>query len=197
MTFYVVWAGRYPGVYSSWMECESQVKGFKGARFRSFEDRDLAMASYEAGLPLGALERETGNRPDMWSYSVSSACSGSLGPMEYRGVVTGTGKEIFRVGPLAQGTNCIAGFLAVCHALALCTKRGLETPVYTDSQTAIAWIRNRKCGTGLARNAANQSAFELVARAEKWLTTHTWRNPVLQWNTKDWGQIPANYGRKE
>lgn len=89
------------------------------------------------------------------------------------------------------------GFLAVCHALVLCAKRGLETPVYTDSQTAFTWIHNRKCGSGLARTAANQETFNLVNRAEKWFARNAWRNPVMQWNTKAWGSIPANSGRKD
>lgn len=197
MTFYVVWSGRYPGVYTSWMECESQVKGYKGARYRSFSDRDLAMASYEAGRALDVPEPAHGSAPILWSYSVAATCSVNPGSVDYRGVVTSTGKEIFRVGPLAQGTQHIGGFLAVCHALAFCAKRGLEAPVYTDSQTALAWIRSRKCGSALARNAANQEAFDLVYRAERWLAGNTWRNPVLQWNTMAWGRNPAAFERKD
>ena len=39
---YAVKVGRKPGVYSSWSECEEQVKGFPGAIFKSFTDRNLA-----------------------------------------------------------------------------------------------------------------------------------------------------------
>lgn len=197
MTFYVVWAGRVPGIYHSWSECEQQVKGFKGARFKSFQDETVALASYGAGRALDPINPAPGAGPIALSYSVDASCRGNPGPVEYRGVVTGTGREVFRIGPLSEGTNNIGEFLAVCHALALCVKRGLETPVYTDSQTALAWIRRRKCGTALARTAANQTIFELVDRAEKWLAAHTWRNPVLQWNTRAWGEIPADFGRKD
>ena len=34
--FYAVACGRVPGVYATWSECEPHVKGFKGAKFRSF-----------------------------------------------------------------------------------------------------------------------------------------------------------------
>lgn len=196
MTFYVVWAGRAPGIYTSWKECEPLVKGYKGARFRSFEDEGVALASYGAGRPLDTLDRGASAGPMALSYSVDASCRGNPGPVEYRGVVTGTGREIFRVGPLAEGTNNIGEFLAVCHALAFCAKRGLEVPVYTDSQTALAWIRHRKCGSALARNAASQETFNLVDRAEKWLASNTWRNPVLQWDTRAWSEIPADFGRK-
>ena len=32
--FYVVWKGRKTGVFTSWAECEKQVKGFVGAEFK-------------------------------------------------------------------------------------------------------------------------------------------------------------------
>ncbi len=34
--FYAVACGRVPGVYATWSECEPHVKGFKGAKFKSF-----------------------------------------------------------------------------------------------------------------------------------------------------------------
>ena len=39
---YVVWAGRVTGVFNSWPECENQVKGFKGAKFKGFASQELA-----------------------------------------------------------------------------------------------------------------------------------------------------------
>jgi len=38
--------------------------------------------------------------------------------------------------------------------------------------------------------------FELVKRAEVWLTKNTINRPVLKWETKAWGEIPADFGRK-
>ncbi len=34
--FYAVAAGRSVGIYNSWAECEKQVKGFKGAKYKKF-----------------------------------------------------------------------------------------------------------------------------------------------------------------
>jgi len=36
MKFYAVKKGRRPGIYSSWPECQEQIKGFSGAIFKSF-----------------------------------------------------------------------------------------------------------------------------------------------------------------
>lgn len=39
MKYYAVRCGKKVGVYNSWKECESQVKGFSGAVYKSFKDR--------------------------------------------------------------------------------------------------------------------------------------------------------------
>lgn len=40
--YYAVAAGRVPGIYETWADCEAQVKGFPGASFKGFPDRDGA-----------------------------------------------------------------------------------------------------------------------------------------------------------
>ena len=116
--------------------------------------------------------------------------------MEYRGVDTLSGKEIFRQGPYFDGTNNIGEFLAIVHGLALLKKKNSNLPVYTDSMTAISWVRKRKANTKLELTARNAILFELIERAEKWLKTNTWSNPILKWETQCWGEIPADFGRK-
>ena len=43
----------------------------------------------------------------------------------------------------------------------------------------------------------NKKIFELIERAENWLQTHTYNNPILKWETHLWGEIPADYGNKK
>ena len=31
---------------------------------------------------------------------------------------------------------------------------------------------------------------------EKWLKENSFSNPILKWETKAWGEIPADFGRK-
>ena len=128
---------------------------------------------------------------------MDAACSGNPGDMEYRGVFTDTGEEIFRQGPFKKGTNNIGEFLAIVHALALLKKMGDEQRIiYTDSRTALAWIRNKKVKTVLKKDRSNAIIFELIARAIKWLENNTYKNQIIKWNTKEWGEIPADFGRK-
>ena len=118
---------------------------------------------------------------------VDAACSGNPGPMEYRGVHMPSGREVFRVGPML-GTNNIGEFLAIVHGLALMKQKGIHMPIYSDSVSGQAWVRNKKARTTLALN--------LVQRAEKWLREKDFRVPILKWNTEEWGEIPADFGRK-
>ena len=126
---------------------------------------------------------------------VDAACSGNPGPMEYRGVHLPSGKEVFRFGPI-QGTNNIGEFLAIVHGLALMEQKGIRMPIYSDSVSGQAWVRNKKAKTTLARTPETEKALDLVARAENWLRTHQVNGPIMKWDTENWGEIPADFGRK-
>ena len=45
-------------------------------------------------------------------------------------------------------------------------------------------------------NKANGPLFERVELAEKWLRENAYKNRVLKWETKRWGENPADFGRK-
>ncbi|MBL8178504.1 MAG: ribonuclease H family protein [Bryobacterales bacterium] len=205
--FYVVWKGHQPGVYASWDAASRQVSGFPGAEFKSFSSRPEAEAAYLGAYssfagkdtksvkrPLAELER-IGVVLD--SIVVDAACSGVPGPLEYRGVSLRDGVELFHQGPFPDGTNNIGEFLAIVHALALLARRGdSTTPVYSDSRNGISWVRQKRCATKLERTSANQPVFALIARAERWLRDNPSANPLLKWETQEWGEIPADFGRK-
>lgn len=209
--YYVVWAGRDTGVYDSWEECQLQTDGFPGARFKSFSSLESAIAAYrdENRADDMAVISAIASRPAMTvNYSaipginmnaicVDAACSGNPGPMEYRGVDLSTGRELFHYGPLEGGTNNIGEFLAIVHALALLERQGRTgVTIYSDSRTAQAWVRDRHARTQIKPAAVNARVRELLQRAETWLQTHTPRNPVVKWPTEEWGEIPADFGRK-
>jgi ribonuclease HI len=133
-------------------------------------------------------------RADAWA--VDAACSGNPGPMEYQCIDLQTGARVFHFGPL-QGTNNIGEFLAIVHALALMEQRGIKDKViYSDSYNAQVWVKNKKCKTKLERTPQTQQLYSIIARAETWLRTHASTVPVLKWDTRSWGEIPADFGRK-
>jgi ribonuclease HI len=211
--FYVVWKGIKPGIYSSWDDCKAQVSGFENALYKSFSTREEAEKAFSSN-PWKSLNNQQGKKvksaPSSGSASASessakilagsiavdAACSGNPGLMEYRGVFVADGAEIFHVGPMADGTNNIGEFLAIVHALALLKKKNSTIPIYSDSVNAMKWVTNKKCKTKLAQTDVNKPIFELIERAEAWLRINSYSNPILKWETKLWGEIPADFGRK-
>lgn len=73
----------------------------------------------------------------------------------------------------------------------------LLIPIYSDSETAILWVKNKKVQTKLNRSTDNEEIFNLVDRALNWLENNDYTNPILKWNTVSWGEIPADFGRKQ
>ena len=164
--FYVVWEGVTPGVYTSWTDCQLQIKGYEAAKYKSFDTREeaeraLTMSPY-AYIGKNAKAKSGGPKPSSDtlpscvidnSLAVDAACSGNPGPMEYRGV-------------------------------------------HSDSANAISWVRQKKCKTKLPRTPETEELFLLIERAEKWLQGNTYTTRILKWETKEWGEIPADFGRK-
>lgn len=132
---------------------------------------------------------------DAQAWAVDAACSGNPGPMEYRGIDLATGAEVFHFGPV-HGTNNIGEFLAIVHALALMEKQGIRKTIYSDSRNAILWVQKRQCKTKLDRTPQTAQLYNVIARAEMWLKTHSFRAPIEKWETKRWGEVPADFGRK-
>ena len=105
-------------------------------------------------------------------------------------------RPLFRRGPFQEGTNNVGEFLAIVDALMILEKKKCRLAVYSDSATAIGWVKAKHCNTGLAAVEKNARLFELIDRAEVWLEGQTIRNPILKWDTKAWGEIPADFNRK-
>ena len=206
--YYVIWQGHKTGVFTSWNVCKKLIKDFSGAQYKSFSTLKLAEDAFKGNYfdhvgkkedPKSSLtkaELQKIGLPNYNSISVDAASSGNPGIMEYRGVDTKSKKQLFRQGPFEQGTNNIGEFLALVHGLSFLKKHKSERLLYTDSRTAMSWVRKKKCNTKLERNAKNKPVFDLVERAETWLKTNVFTTTIVKWETKAWGEIPADFGRK-
>lgn len=213
--YYVVWAGRQPGVYDNWSDCEEQILNFPGAKYKSFSSSADAARAFrgddaspeDLGSFLIAASEHREEAPELPAYmsnpdidkdawAVDASCQGNPGVMEYRGVEVATGNVIFRVGPFQQGTNNIGEFLAIAHALAEMHRRNEWHNIYSDSKTAMAWIRNRQVKTQLKPTEKNARLFELMGRALVWIRSNSWPVKIMKWQTELWGEIPADFGRK-
>lgn len=214
--YYVVWRGRVPGVYDDWSDAEEQILSFPGAKYKSFSSPQEAAEAFRQGMDkddaslgsflMGLRQRAAEKAPDRSyrnipeveqdAWAVDASCQKNPGIMEYQGVDLATGQRIFRIGPFNPATNNLGEFLAIVHALALMEKQGVRHTIYSDSRTAIGWVMKGQIRTTLKRTAANEQLFQLLERAIIWLRTHSFRTRIVKWDTENWGEIPADFGRK-
>lgn len=203
---YAIRNGRKRGIFYSWVDCKKQVDKFPGAEFKSFitsleaknwlsksnkEEKLTSKKDIEFTEPI---KLNPGYFPE--SISVDGSCNTYTGIIEYKGVKTSSGKPLFKIGPIENGTNNIAEFLALVHALAYCKQKNLNIPIYSDSKVAINWVQGKNINTSRNRNNQNEIMFDLLDRAIKWLKENEYSNQILKWNTKSWGENPADFGRK-
>lgn len=201
--YYVVWAGHQPGIYTNWEDAKMQIEGFTKPKYKAFGSKQMAEKalkdlpdryanrSFKKIRDMSAAEREKYGEPNELSISVDAACN-QKGDMEYRGVFTYSSDEIFKRGVYKNGSNNVGEFLAIVHALAWAKNEKTDLPIYSDSKYAMAWVAKKKANSKIT----DLKLLDLVARAENWLRTNTYPNKIIKWQTKFWGEIPADFGRK-
>jgi len=205
--YYVVWFGNPAGIFDSWKECQRSIKDVKGAQYKSFltfeEAKKAFRKEYKDYIGINTKKKKLSKEelikigvPNLYTISVDAASSGNPGIMEYRGVDTQTHQQLFHQGPFEQGTNNAGEFLALVHGLAFLKQHNSDRKIYSDSKIAIAWVKKKKCNTKLKQNQKNKKIFELILRAENWLKTNSYKTTIIKWETKAWGEIPADFGRK-
>ena len=185
--------------YEAYME--RAVKA-KAASAEAAASHDASSSSAQCDASSSSAQRSSSSAPVLPAaairdaIAVDAACWGNPGAMEYRGVYLRTGKEIFHFGPV-YGTSNIGEFLALVDGLALLKQRGLHSmPIYSDSVNAQLWVRKKACRTTLARTPKTEELYQLIERAERLLENNGYSSPIIKWPTEDWGEIPADFGRK-
>ena len=205
--YYVVWLGNPAGIFDSWKECQLSIKDVSGAQYKSFltfeEAKKAFRNEYKDYIGINSKKKKISKEelikigePNLYTISVDAASSGNPGIMEYRGVDTQTHQQLFHQGPFQQGTNNVGEFLALVHGLAFLKQKNSDRKIYSDSKIAIAWVKRKKCNTKLKQTSKNKKIFDLILRAENWLETNTYKTVIIKWETKAWGEIPADFGRK-
>lgn len=205
--YYVVLKGVNPGVYDNWAECEVNTKGFKGAVFKSFaskEEAEIAFKTKKLNLNnVSNTENKTVNqinqdiKIETNSVCVDGACSGNPGKGEYQCVDTNTKEVIFKSKVFNKVTNNLMEFCALVEALIYLDKNKLDKKIYSDSITAIAWVRDKKAKSSVVETFENKELLHLVREYEEWLLDNNVNmKKILKWDTKILGEIPADFGRK-
>ena len=202
--FYVVRIWKKIWVFDSRDECKKYVNWFSDAKYKWFsckEDAEIALSEwwekyYEV---KNTVRKEKIKNEDIpffaESIAVDAACSGNPWEMEYRGINLQTWKEIFHE-KFKIWTNNIWEFLAIVHWLKYLWND--NRVIYSDSRIAISRVNQWKCKTmvNVGENQNFWKTLESVEKAEKWLKENWIKHRILKWNTKDWWEIPADFGRK-
>lgn len=123
---------------------------------------------------------------------VDVGCRGNPGKTEFRGVDIETGRQVFRVQIPHLSTNNIGEWLGAVEGLKFYRGQDKDYKVYSDSLTAISWVRQKKCKTNFIVKDEEQK--KMIADAESWLKQNGGK--IEKWRTDLWGEIPADFNRK-
>lgn len=212
--YYGVWIGRNPGIYEKWDDCKKQIDKFPSAKFRKLKsstyDNAVKEFNAESSTSLSpqnnlinekvgsVLTLNNANVPENDVLTVDGASNGKN--CEFRAVWYPNKKEVFASKIYDGGTNNIAEFLGLVFALKYLIENNLPLRIYSDSVTAIAWYRNMKANT--TANQTGKGTLELntlIKNAEQFLKDNQKvlsNAMIMKWDTKNWGEIAADYGRK-
>lgn len=138
--------------------------------------------------------------------AVDGYCKGNPGPGGYRGVDIETGEILFewhsaKENPPQECTNNIAEFIGIVHGLGYAKtasrKYGKDYhTIYSDSEIALAWVKAKACGTKFNTGNHKDVSYR-IWKCEMFLVEQKRIPEFKKWDTKNWGEIPADFGNKK
>lgn len=191
-------------IYSSWDTCKAALNTMKGVPRNFLGVRNKAEAIFALKECRNSQEFKENYKKVLWAsadlprrfLAVDAAFSSATGQTEYQGVMCPELTIAFKCGPYQGGSNNIGEFLAIVDGFRYLDRIGESSlPIYSDSQTGISWVRN---GSPRSTVDISSSVLGVVVRdAQKWIRGHNIDLYSLsKWNTSEYGEIPADFGRK-
>ena len=186
MKFYAVRKGRKPGIYSTWSECEAQVKGFPQAEYKSFRQRADA-ESYLRGNEVSNSKKKASSsavqngwkNPDILLFTDG----GSRNHGNHAGdhvhaddkaawafLIRRDGHNVRGTGGEYGATNNRMELMALKNALKVLGQRGWnheKINATLDSRYVLQAIQ-KKWLQSWKRNGWRKSSGETVANQELW-----------------------------
>lgn len=199
-------------VFQNWLDCQSFVHGkpylsckapsIEAARIRlsrlasgHMARTATPVANLSKGAPLKAAARGKSpkNSKNSSAKPTVGLCSdagthGNPGPCECK--VTDMTGRVLRHVHLGHGTNNFAELSGILESVQIA--KDMHIPmVWTDSKVCLQWIHSGKIGGKVAQR---ERIIDLVMQIREVIRQTGIR--LRQWNTKAWGEIPADFGRK-
>lgn len=158
--FYAVRQGRKTGIFDSWEECEIQVKGFRGAEYKSFKEKEKALNYLNLTCKEHSIDKNTTVAYVDGSYSLQHKIS------SYGVYISALGKEEYIKGIIADSENMrnVTGEIeASMVAINYCIKNSIKTlDIYYD-YTGIEMWATKKWKANLNGTKFYQDYVESVA----------------------------------
>lgn len=146
---YAVKNGHQTGLFKTWAECQEQVKGFSGAKFKSFLSEESARDYLESDEPINQKETKD-NQPDIdhndGQLHVYVDGSNKDGQYSWAFAVYQHGKEIhadYGVGEDADmaSMNNVAGEISgASKAVEWAVETDQQIVIYHDFQGIASWV---------------------------------------------------------
>lgn len=145
------------------------------------------------------------NKPKL-GIVVDGSTRGNPGPSEYRAIDLQTGEILFHK-KIGIATNNITEFIALGHALLYCLDKKIKTTIYSDSQTALSWLKKGDINSNLSNNERTKVAIDFLNRIILKLSNIDIKFDgldlicgdivITKWYTSEYGEIPADFGNKK
>jgi len=147
------------------------------------------------------LKQETQAQQDVPWNTNSINCDGGhsseSGVMDFNIKDTLTG-ELILDRKYPAGTNNIAEFLGVVFSMIYLEDNDLKDKViYTDSVTALTWVRNKKMNSSFNYSHHQKLNADITLALEFLRHADLKEFKIEKWQTKEWGiEILSDYNRK-
>lgn len=189
MKYYAVRYGlEGPMVYTDWSACQNAVKGFKGAKFKSFTNQG------DADAFIDLVEDILTTYPEGHHITVDASSSIKEDFWEFQMVWSDTKELIYRSPTYKGGTNNTGEVLGLAYAIKYRSENNLNCNIYCDSMTAIS-----ACEKGSYNMKSPNISLETFRLVQKGLIDIALlnHNNIIHWNNAKVGiEIPSDFGRK-
>lgn len=189
--------GRYEK-FTRWSDCQAflkqQKRPFAGgvteaeAIEKIERTRDMQIKYRDGEAKGGKSGKAVGDRPTTGICS-DAGTHGNPGPCEYQ-VCDLKGKRL-DYQHLGTHTNNYAELAGIEAMIKVAVKQG-ETELWTDSKIAMGWIKSGKLGPTVKEP---ELIMVFIRSIQALLKQHP-KLELKKWHTKQWGEIPADFGRK-
>jgi ribonuclease HI len=115
---------------------------------------------------------------------------GRMGTHGAGGYIVGTTNQIITRFDGTGETNNFWELAGICAAIKRVKFNGAKSAIiYSDSQTAIAWLKNKKAKKGTKN-------IEKIAKMIAYAIANGEGIVIKKWDTTKWGEIPVDPGNK-